>query len=318
MVHPSSDKSMPIAILVVLLLFGGVAALAIVIKFQATETAPPTGATQPAPGRAADPVPLAASEKGDEAAPEAADEEQQEGDKQKETDEEDTVEKEKPKWDRPRFEQRRAERRRMVRDQIADRGVTDEEVLEAMRHVPRHKFVPDRYARSAYADRPLPIGHGQTISQPYIVAFMTQQIQLEASDKVLEIGTGSAYQAAVLSEITPHVYSIEIIPELAKHAAKRLDTLGYDTVEVKTADGYFGWKKHAPFDAIIVTAAAGHIPPPLVKQLKKGGRMIIPVGGTLEIQYLILVEKDDEGQLSSNQLMPVRFVPMTGRAQEGK
>jgi protein-L-isoaspartate(D-aspartate) O-methyltransferase len=294
--------------LLVLLAFGALAALALVFMRQSDEKPEqkPTTAAQPIPGQSTGRGPTA-----------AAVETRKDGQKQ---DPGGTIESqdEKPKWDRPRFEERGEDRHRMVRRQIADRGVTDEDVLDAMRHVPRHEFVPDRYAGSAYADRPLPIGQGQTISQPYIVAFMTEQLQLKAGDRALEIGTGSAYQAAVLSEITPHVYTIEIIEELAKQASKRLDELGYKTVKPKTGDGYFGWKDHAPFDAIIVTAAAGHIPPPLLKQLKKGGRMIIPVGGTYEVQYLILVQKDERGELSSEQLMPVRFVPMTGRAQEGK
>jgi protein-L-isoaspartate(D-aspartate) O-methyltransferase len=311
--RPTSSLLVVVAVLTVV--GGAVAAVTVIWQSGHTDGKPADGAqNQQLPRRAQSPSPPRDGSAARENNPankkeEETPEKEKDGEKNKRA---------KPKWDRPRFEERRTERHRMVRDQIADRGVTDEEVLEAMRHVPRHKFVPDRHAPSAYADRPLPIGHGQTISQPYIVAFMTEQIELEAGDKVLEIGTGSAYQAAVLSEITPHVYSIEIIQELAKQAAKRLDTLGYDTVEVKAADGYFGWKKHGPFDAIIVTAAAGHIPPPLVKQLKKGGRMIIPVGGTYEVQYLILVEKNQEGELRSNQLMPVRFVPMTGRAQEGK
>ncbi len=227
-------------------------------------------------------------------------------------------EKKQTVWDPPRFEERRKDRHRMVEEQIGARGIEDQTVLAAMRHVPRHKFVPPQHAASAYEDHPLPIGHGQTISQPYIVGFMTDLLELDEKDRVLEIGTGSAYQAAVLAELTPHVYTIEIIEELAAKARKRLNKLGYDTVKVKTGDGYFGWKKHAPFDAIIVTAAAGHIPSPLLKQLKKGGRMIIPVGGAYETQYLVLVRKGKDGTVRSKQLMPVRFVPMTGRAQEAE
>ena len=221
-------------------------------------------------------------------------------------------------WKPPRFEARREERRRMVRNQIVGREIKDKDVLEAMRHVPRHSFVPDAYRSRAYADTPLPIGEGQTISQPYIVAYMTDLLELEKGDKVLEIGTGSGYQAAVLTEITPHVFTIEIIEELAATAEERLDALGYTVVKTKTGDGYYGWEKYAPFDGIIVTAAAGHIPPPLVKQLKKGGRMVIPVGGVFETQYLILAHKDEEGKVRTDRLLPVRFVPMTGRAQKPK
>ncbi len=227
---------------------------------------------------------------------------------------------EKPiEWKKPRFEEREQERERMVRTQIAGRGraVKDEGVLEAMRQVPRHLFVPPEHSRAAYADRPLRIGHGQTISQPYIVAYMTELLQVEPGERVLEIGTGSGYQAAVLTELTPHVYSIEIIKELAEQAAERLKKLGYDTVRVKAADGYFGWVEHAPFDGIIVTCVAGHIPPPLLEQLKPGGRMVIPVGGVYETQFLVVVSKDEEGNTRSEQVLPVQFVPMTGRAQEG-
>ncbi len=229
-----------------------------------------------------------------------------------------TPEGESLSWDRPRFEERRSDRHRMVRRQIAPRDVEDESVLEAMRHVPRHLFIPEKRRGSAYADRPLPIGHGQTISQPYIVAFMTEKLRLEPGDRVLEIGTGSGYQAAVLYELTPRVFTIEIIEELARTARKRLHDLGYEKVQVKNADGYYGWPEHAPFDAIIVTAAAGHVPPPLVDQLKPGGRMIIPVGGVFEVQRLVIVNKDEEGRVSSESVMAVRFVPMTGRAQEGR
>ncbi|MFO8006602.1 MAG: protein-L-isoaspartate(D-aspartate) O-methyltransferase [Candidatus Brocadiia bacterium] len=221
-------------------------------------------------------------------------------------------------WARPRFEQRAEERRRMVRTQIARREVEDERVLAAMRHVPRHLFVPPGGRGAAYDDRPLPIGEGQTISQPYIVAYMTDLLELEPGDKVLEVGTGSGYQAAVLSEITPHVYTIEIIEELAESARRRLDRLGYDTVAVKHGDGYYGWEEHAPFDAIIVTAAAGHVPPPLLDQLKPGGRMVIPVGGVFEVQRLILVTKDADGNVRSKSVLAVRFVPMTGRVQQGE
>jgi protein-L-isoaspartate(D-aspartate) O-methyltransferase len=207
------------------------------------------------------------------------------------------------------------ERRQMVRRQIEDRGVQDTQVLQAMRSVPRHRFVSEGRESQAYADRPLPIGQGQTISQPYIVAYMTEVLELEAGDRVLEIGTGSGYQAAVLAEITDQVYSIEIIDELADQAGRRLEQLGYDEVRTRRGDGYYGWEEAAPFDAIIVTAAAGHIPPPLIDQLKPDGRMVIPIGGTYEVQSLMLVRKQDGG-VSTKRLMPVRFVPMTGAVRE--
>jgi len=223
-------------------------------------------------------------------------------------------------WDKPRFAERREEREEMVRRQIAapGRDVKDKRVLEAMTEVPRHLFVPDDQLKAAYADSPLPIGQGQTISQPFIVAFMTEALELKAGDKVLEIGTGSGYQAAVLTELTPSVYTVEIIKPLAEQATKRLEKLGYKTVKVKAADGYFGWEENGPFDAIIVTCAAGHVPPPLLKQLKPGGRMIIPVGGALETQYLIVVSKDKDDKVRTEEVLPVRFVPMTGRVQEEK
>lgn len=216
-----------------------------------------------------------------------------------------------------REEQRHRERREaMVRDQIEGRDVTDPRVLEAMRSTPRHLFVPENRRNQAYQDRPLPIGHGQTISQPYIVAFMTEVLQLEEGDKVLEIGTGSGYHAAVLAEIIRNVYSREIIDPLAENGEQALRNAGYGYVEVKKGDGYYGWEAHAPFDAIIVTAAAGHIPPPLIEQLKRGGRMVIPVGGVYQTQVLMLITKDMEGEISTERLMMVRFVPMTGAAQE--
>jgi protein-L-isoaspartate(D-aspartate) O-methyltransferase len=220
-----------------------------------------------------------------------------------------TTEKpEKPEWERPRFTERQAERDLMVKTQMRD--VKDEKVLEAMKNVPRHKFVPKYHQGSAYSDRPLSIGHGQTISQPYIVAYMTEALKLKPEHKVLEIGTGSAYQAAILGEITPHVYSIEIVKPLAESAKKRLKDLGYKTVKTIYADGYHGWKKHAPFDAIIVTCAATHVPPPLFAQLKEGGRMCIPVGGRFSFQELLVVEKKD-GKALSRSVMGVVFVPLT-------
>jgi protein-L-isoaspartate(D-aspartate) O-methyltransferase len=182
-----------------------------------------------------------------------------------------------------------------------------------MGHVPRHLFVPEQYRNAAYADRPLPIGSGQTISQPYIVALMTAKLNIKPGDKVLEIGTGSGYQAAVLSEITPHVFSVEILEPLARKAKRRLSELGYDVITVRIGDGYYGFKEHAPFDGIIVTCAAGHIPPPLLNQLKKGGTMVVPIGGVFEVQRLTLVTKDEQGEITTKALMPVRFVPMTGK-----
>jgi protein-L-isoaspartate(D-aspartate) O-methyltransferase len=208
------------------------------------------------------------------------------------------------------------ERERMVERTIVRRGVDDPPVVRAMKSVPRHEFVPDGSRRLAYADRALPIGYGQTISQPYIVAYMTEVLDVEDGDKVLEIGTGSGYQAAVLAEITDRVYTVEIIEELAESARRRLRSLGYTEVEVLNADGYYGWEEHAPYDRIIVTAAAGHLPPPLVEQLVPGGQIIIPIGGIYQTQNLTLIRKADEGEITTEQLLPVRFVPFTGEAQE--
>jgi protein-L-isoaspartate(D-aspartate) O-methyltransferase len=188
----------------------------------------------------------------------------------------------------------------------------DGRVLEAMNKVPRHRFVPPEYRDEAYANRPLPIGSGQTISQPYIVALMTDLLNLRPGDSVLEIGTGSGYQAAILAELTRRVYSIEIVEALGKRARQTLAETGYGGVRLKIADGYYGWPEAAPFDAIVVTAAASHVPPPLVKQLKVGGRMIIPVGTAFLTQHLLLVEKQADGGISSRQILPVRFVPLTG------
>jgi protein-L-isoaspartate(D-aspartate) O-methyltransferase len=207
----------------------------------------------------------------------------------------------------------RNQRAAMVKSQIMARGVKDSRVISSMMSVPRHQFVPHQYIKSAYDDSPLPIGYGQTISQPFIVAHMTEVLNLNKMSTVLEIGTGSGYQTAVLSPIVKKVYTIEIIPELAGTAAERLKRLGYDNVEVGTGDGYYGWTQHAPYDAIIVTAAAGHIPPPLLEQLKKNGRMVIPVGGTFLVQNLVLVHKDKEGHITTRNLLPVRFVPLTGK-----
>ncbi len=193
---------------------------------------------------------------------------------------------------------------------IRDYGLTDHKILHAMQQVPRHKFVPARYRKYSYQDTPLDIGYGQTISQPYIVAEMTRQLHLSAHSKVLEIGTGSGYQAAVLAEITPEVYSIEVIESLHKRAKKTLKAAGYPDVHLRHADGYHGWPEAAPFDAIIVTCAAGHIPPPLLSQLARGGRMIIPVGKRFGTQYLILIAKDLAGTITSKNIMAVRFVPL--------
>jgi len=202
-------------------------------------------------------------------------------------------------------------RQRMVETQILARGVSDETVLTAMETVRRHEFVPDKYLGQAYADRPLPIGYGQTISQPFIVAWMTELLELERGDKVLEIGTGSAYQAAVLAEITDQVYTIEIIEELEKSAEERLASLGYTQVKVKHADGYYGWEEYAPYDAIIVTCAPDHIPQPLVQQLKDGGRMVLPVGPPGGYQSLWLITKQGD-QIITRNLGGVSFVPLTG------
>jgi len=198
----------------------------------------------------------------------------------------------------------------MVKEQIENRGIKNQSTLDAMKKVPRHKFVTLDMIDRAYNDGPLPIGYGQTISQPYIVAYMTEAIDPKPGQKVLEIGTGSGYQAAVLAEIVDSVYTIEIITELYKSSEKRLSELGYKNVLCRNADGYYGWKKFAPFDAIIVTAAAEHIPPPLIEQLKDGGKMIIPVGSQFLNQSLILVERNGE-EITTTSLLPVRFVPFT-------
>jgi len=195
--------------------------------------------------------------------------------------------------------------------------VENEAVLAAMRKVPRHRFVSGAQVAQAHADRPLPIGHGQTISQPYIVARMSELLEPREDHKILEIGAGSGYHAAVLAEVAAEVYTIEIVEELAESAAERLAELGYDNVHVKQGDGYYGWEEHAPFDGIVVTAAASHIPPPLVEQLKPGGRMIIPVGPPLQIQQLMLVEKREDGSVVQRSIIPVQFVPFT-RAAPGE
>lgn len=192
-----------------------------------------------------------------------------------------------------------------------DRTYVEPHVMEAMRQVPRHEFVPPELQNLAYADRPLPIGYGQTISQPFIVALMTDLLRVEAHHTVLEVGTGSGYQAAVLAPLAERVYSIEIVPALAERATAVLQRLGFDNVTTRAGDGYFGWPEAAPFDGIVVTAAASHIPPPLVAQLKRGGRMVIPVGNPFAVQRLVVVEKALDGRARTRQVLPVRFVPLT-------
>ena len=210
----------------------------------------------------------------------------------------------------PKDDQYSSARQEMVEEQIKERGITHESTLAAMLKVPRHKFVPPNLVDKAYDDGPLPIGYGQTISQPYIVAYMTAAIDPKPDQKVLEIGTGSGYQATVLSEIVDSVFTIEIITELHNSSEKRLKELGYKNVISKNADGYYGWEKYSPFDAIIVTAATEYIPPPLIEQLKDGGKMIIPVGSPFLNQTLILIEKQGE-EIITTSLLPVRFVPFT-------
>jgi protein-L-isoaspartate(D-aspartate) O-methyltransferase len=218
----------------------------------------------------------------------------------------------------PGFSERVEERDRMVTEGIENypyNPVRDPAVLRAMRRVPRHLFVPMDYRREAYRNAPLVIGYNQTISQPYIVAHMTELLELKPEQKVLEIGTGSGYQAAVLAELCNHVYSIEIIPQLGRKAEALLKELGYH-VHIKVGDGYEGWPEAAPFDGIIVTCAPEDIPQPLLDQLARGGRIVIPVGKQFETQYLVVVKKDMKGHISSKRQYPVRFVPMTGKAME--
>lgn len=211
-------------------------------------------------------------------------------------------------------------RLRMVEEQLKGRDITDPKVLRVMAKIPRHLFVPRELISNAYADHPLPIGEGQTISQPYIVALMTQLLAIKPDEKVLEIGTGSGYQAAVLSELTSasggQVYSIEIRPHLARAASTRLKDLRYNNVTVKQGDGYFGWAEAAPFDAIMVTAAANHIPPPLLKQLKPGGRLVLPLGSTTFFQTLTLITKKPDGTMEVRHLTTVSFVPMIGEVEK--
>lgn len=212
-------------------------------------------------------------------------------------------------------------REKMVREQISDPPdyrdpVNDNKVLKAMRTVPRHLFVRPKDTARAYWDHPIPIGYGQTISQPYIVALMTEMLEARPEHKVLEVGTGSGYQAAILSPLVQEVYTVEIVRPLGEAAAERLGRLNYENVRVKVADGFYGWKEHAPFDRIIVTCAATIVPPPLIRQLKPGGKMCIPVGGQYTVQYLTMVEKSESGEITMRKSIPVRFVPFTREAQE--
>jgi protein-L-isoaspartate(D-aspartate) O-methyltransferase len=206
-------------------------------------------------------------------------------------------------------------RQQMVEQDLKARGIRDAAVLRVMARVPRHLFVDAKFRDRAYGDHPLPIGEGQTISQPYVVALMTEASKLKPSDRVLEIGTGSGYQAAVLAELVKEVYTIEIRKALADKAERTLAGLGYRNVKVKFGDGYFGWEEHAPFDAVIITAAANHIPPPLIKQLREGGRLVVPLGSTVYFQTLTLATKR-KGELDVEQLGPVAFVPMVGEMEK--
>jgi protein-L-isoaspartate(D-aspartate) O-methyltransferase len=208
-------------------------------------------------------------------------------------------------------------RARMVDKQIKARGITDERVLQAMGKVPRHEFVPEKVRAEAYDDGPLPIGHGQTISQPYIVALMTEEAKPRPEHRVLEIGTGSGYQAAVLAELVKEVYTIELVPDLADEAKERLKRLGYKNVHTKAGDGYKGWPDAAPFDAVVVTCGADHVPEPLFEQLKPGGVLVIPVGKTQAEQSLLAITKDAKGGKTTRDLGPVRFVPLR-RGSDGK
>ncbi|HJM34764.1 MAG: protein-L-isoaspartate(D-aspartate) O-methyltransferase [Candidatus Marinimicrobia bacterium] len=201
-------------------------------------------------------------------------------------------------------------RKVMIKNQLQSRGIRDDAVLDVMRSVERHNFVPENYRDRAYSDGPLPIGHGQTISQPYIVAFMTEQLQVSSQHKILEIGTGSGYQAAILGELAKHVFTIEIIPELAEGAKNILNHLSYKNITVRAGDGYKGWPEEAPFERIMVTAAPTEVPQELIDQLAPGGRMILPVGAQFLVQYLWVIEKDDQGTVTKEKILPVRFVPM--------
>lgn len=201
---------------------------------------------------------------------------------------------------------------RMVREQLVPRGIRSEAVLDAMRSVPRHRFVPPEDREFACSDRALPIGYEQTISQPYIVAYMTQELDLSTGQSLFELGTGSGYQAAVAAQLVSEVYSVEIVPELAERSSRLVEDLGYDNVHIRAGDGWAGWPEAAPFDRIIVTAAAPELPSQLLEQLASGGRMILPLGGEDEVQELVLVEKSVSGELVTTPLLPVRFVPVTG------
>jgi protein-L-isoaspartate(D-aspartate) O-methyltransferase len=204
-----------------------------------------------------------------------------------------------------------AARKKMITDQILARNITDEKVLQAMNSVPRHFFVPDDRKDDAYKDYPLAIGFGQTISQPYMVAYMSQIADIQPNERVLEVGSGSGYHGSVMSRCAKEVFSIEIVPGLAERSQKTVETLGYTNLTIRQGDGYFGWPEKAPFDAIVVTAASEHVPPPLIQQLAEGGRMIIPVGHPFVTQMLVMIEKKD-GKITSKELMPVNFVPLTG------
>jgi protein-L-isoaspartate(D-aspartate) O-methyltransferase len=210
--------------------------------------------------------------------------------------------------DEPYLQKRAA----MVRDQLEREGVSDPRVLAAMRDVPRHLFVSPSFRGRAYEPFPLPIGEGQTISQPYIVGFMTQILRLKETDRVLEVGTGSGYQAAVAAKVAAEVYSVEILASLASRSRATLSGLGYRNVAVRQGDGYYGWEEKAPFDAIIVTCAGGHVPPPLLRQLRNGGRMIMPVGGPFMTQNLVFIEKDARGSITHRNVLPVAFVRLLG------
>lgn len=218
----------------------------------------------------------------------------------------------------PRTEEKRAARLQMVARQLAGRDIRDARVLQAMRDVPRHWFVPSGLQSAAYDDTPLPIGFSQTISQPYIVAFMTQLAEVRPGDKVLEIGTGSGYQAAVLSELTDRVFTIEIVEPLAKATIQTLKERGYGAIKPRIGDGFRGWPEEAPFDAIIVTCAPDEIPPPLLEQLAIGGRLVIPVGAGAFGQELLVATKSQDGKIERHSVLPVTFVPMTGEANKGK
>jgi protein-L-isoaspartate(D-aspartate) O-methyltransferase len=207
-------------------------------------------------------------------------------------------------------------REALVERHIEAQGISDPDVLQAMLTVPRHEFVPDNLRDQAYEDRPLPIGLGQTISQPYIVAYMTELLGVDAEASVLEVGTGSGYQAAVLAKIVKQVYTIEIFEELGNKAQQRFDRLDYDNVTARVGDGYYGWEAYAPFDGIVVTCAADHIPPPLIQQLKPDAKMVIPVGGVFQVQTLMLVIKDEAGQITVKNMLPVRFVPLLGEHEK--